>query len=283
MSTNASTPLKLAESKVVLFVDLLGFACLTEQHSLELDRIKQSHTPLLNLEMIIGSPPANPLTHAFTRFHQSLKWKIEFAQMSHTLTAITFSDSAFIATTYLFEAVKIAVDLVQSLLTQRVPMRVGIGYGSFSVVRFRSDVTLDGGDHAAHFLGTAVVRSHGAETCGVKGLRILLHPSAALLLNDPAHNPSSSEERIRYLECSEAERNNTVNVRYEIDYWRMRPTAEVKAWHALQDMWTIAPQEAVNHYEATAEAINRMRIGQGQAPLNKLRRRTLPRRDSPAL
>jgi hypothetical protein len=100
-----------------------------------------------------------------------------------------------------------------------------------------------------------------------------------LLLDDPEHNPRfSEEERIRYLECSQAERNNSADVRYEIDYWKFRPTAEVKAWHALQDMWTAAPQNALNHYEATAKAINRLRVGQGEAALNKLRRRRLPRR-----
>lgn len=280
MSTDGSVPVQVAD-KAVLFADLLGFASLSEQYPLELDRVRQSDRPLWHLENMIGSPPSNHLTHTFTSFHQSLRWKIQFAQMSHPLTAITFSDSAFIATTYLFEAVNIAVDLVQSLLKQRVPMRVGIAYGSFSAVRFRSDVTVDGGDHAAHFLGTAVVRSHAAETCGLKGMRILLHPSAALLLDDPTHNPAFSEkERTRYLECSEAERDNSANVRYEVDYWRFRPTAEAEAWHALQDMWTAAPQGELNHYEATAEAINRMRIGQGESPLKKLRRRTLPHRNS---
>ena len=66
----------------------------------------------------------------------------------------------------------------------------GIAYGTFSAVRFRSDVTLEGGDHAAYFLGTGVARAHAAETCGIKGIRILLHPSAAALLADPEHNPS---------------------------------------------------------------------------------------------
>ncbi len=281
MQTDKLIPVQVADTRAVLFVDLLGFASLTEQHALELDRIKVADRPLSwNLDMMLESPE-NPLTRAFTSFHRSLKSAIDIAQMRHPLTAITFSDSAFIATTHLFEAVNVAVGLVQWLLRQRIPMRAGIAYGSFSAVRFRSDVTVDGGDHAAHFLGTAVVRSHATETCGIKGLRILLHPSAASLLDDPTHNPPVSEkDRIRYLECSAEESSNTVGVRYEIDYWRFRPTAEAEAWHALQDMWTAAPQVALKHYEATAEAINRMRIAHGESPLKKLRRRTLPRRNS---
>lgn len=78
-------------------------------------------------------------------------------------------------------------------------MRAGIAYGTFAAVRFRSDVTLDGSDHAAHFLGTGVVRAHAAETCGIKGIRILLHPSAAALLADPQHNaPLPEKRRVHY-------------------------------------------------------------------------------------
>lgn len=290
MRSKELIPAKVADTRAVLFADLLGFASLTEQYDVELDRIQQSDRPLWNLqdsenlpwsleniETMIASMRVNPLTHAFTGFHQSLKLIIQFAQMRHPLTAISFSDSAFIATNYLFEAVKIAVDLLQSLLKDRIPLRMGIAYGSFSAVRFRSDITADGGDHAAYFLGTGVVGSYKTEKCGVKGLRILLHPSTVPLLNDPAHNPATADNRIRQLECSATERGNAAGVQFEIDYWRLKPTAEKQAWHALQDMWTASPPKEVQHYEATAGAINRMRVSQGKAPLTNLRRRTLPR------
>ena len=317
------------QEKVVLFVDLLGFASLTENHSLQLDFIKDSDKSLANIAMVI-SGQENPLTRTFTAFHRALKAAINLAQMDHPVTAITFSDSAYVATSCLFEAVNIASYLVQTLVSQHVPMRAGIAYGTFSAVKFRSDVTLDGADHAAHFLGTGVVRAHAAETCGIKGIRILLHPSAAALLADPKHNPPRPEKNrtdhmanfeetillqmkglnsennlahfgeavrlqlgevarrlaedihsekncIHYVECSPEERNNSLHVQYEIDYWRFRPTAESKAWHSLQDMWDEAPQSVLIHYEATAQAIDRMRTSQGEAPIKSLRRRTLPR------
>lgn len=268
--------------RVVLFADVLGFASLMEQHDLDVEAIKISDRPgSWTMDTILASRK-NPLTQVFTGFHRSLKASIDLAQMRHPLTAITFSDSAFIATTYLFQAANIAISLVQSLVQQQIPLRVGIAYGTFAAVRFRSDVTDDGGDHAAHFLGTGVVRSHATETCGIKGLRLLLHPSAVSLLSDPTHNPVTSEEdRIRYLECSESEGRNKVGVQYELDWWCLRPTAEASAWHALQDMWDAAPEAAANHYQATAEAIDRMRTGQGEPALSNLKRRTLPRRGAP--
>lgn len=264
------------QEKVVLFVDLLGFASLTEGHPIELNLIQGSDRPSEIFAMILSGKNKNPLTQAFTNFHRALKAAIDLAQMDHPLTAITFSDSAYIATGHLFQAVNIASYFFQTLIGQSIPVRAGIACGTFSAVRFRSDVTLEGGDHSAHFLGTGVVRAHAAETCGIKGLRILLHPSAERLLADSKHNPSQPEKLVSYVACTPEESKNTVGVRYEIDYWRFKPTAEMKAWHSLQDMWASAPQSEQIHYEATAQAINRMRISQGEAPLKNLRRRTLP-------
>src|SRR5437870_5686600 len=89
--------------------------------------------------------------------------------MRRSVTAITFSDSAFIAFTHLIDAVTLAVDFTQSMLSQKIPVRMGVAFGSFAALRFRSDVTAEGGDHASEFLGTAVVRAYQAERCGIKG------------------------------------------------------------------------------------------------------------------
>lgn len=277
------TPIGGAEERIVLFVDLLGFASLTEAHELDLEAIKVFERPAgLTLEMVQRAM-GNSLTKTFGGFHQSLKGAIDLAQMKHPLTAISFSDSAFIATANLYDATKLAIGLMQALLPQRIPIRMGIAAGSFAAVRFRSDVAADGGDHAAHFLGTGVVRSHQAETCGIKGLRILLHPSAEALLVEDVENPQiARQDSLRFVECSAEEADNPAGVRYEADYWRLGPKAEEKAWHGLQDMWRGAPEGAVKHYLATAQAIDRMRVGQGEVPLANLRRRTLPRRHARA-
>lgn len=273
-----------SEDRIVLFIDLLGFAELTRQNPLDVEAIRQSQRPFSwTLEMIMSSQK-NPLTRVFTDFHAALKFAIDMAQMRYPVTAITFSDSAFIATNQLFEAVNVAVRIIQTLLRQGIPVRAGIAHGSFAAIRFRSDVTSDGGDHAAHFLGTGVVRSHATESCGIKGIRLLVHPSAFPLLHDPKHNPEEpGDDTIRWMECSELERVNREDVQYEIAYWPSKVTAEKETWHAFQDMWSAAPDFALDHYSATADAINRMRIQRGQPGLANLRRRTLPRRTSNGL
>jgi hypothetical protein len=272
----------LSSNRVVVFADMLGFAALTEANPLDL-RMLHAHSRLPQtfeaLEEMITH--RNPLTEAFSHFHRSLKWAIMTAEMGHPLTAITFSDSVFIATNYLFEGSTFAVNLARSMLSQKVPVRMGIAFGSFAALRFRSDVSADGGDHAAQFLGTAVVRAHQAEQCGIKGMRILLHPSVKDLLNDNTHCPASppiNAVPVRPLKCSNTECENKAGVRYELDYWDLATTKEREAWHGLQDMWAVASETVNEHYQATAEAINRMRIAQGEAPLTNLKRRTLPRR-----
>lgn len=282
MTEKRSDDVMTADSnKVVLFADILGFAALTESCPIDVDLIK-AHDRLFSVTIdTILKTSSNPLAHTFSKFHSSLRAELNLASMRHPLTAITFSDSVFVATTYVFEAVNIAIDLLHALLRQKIPIRMGIAYGSFATLRFSSNITSDSGDHAVQFLGTAAVRAHIAETCGIKGLRILLHPSVMPLLDDGHHNPVSSgishPHPIRQIECSKDERTNKVGVQHEIDYWHLKPTMEAEVWHGLQDMWDKAPQSEVKHYVATAEAINRMRITQGHETLKKLRRRTLPR------
>ena len=264
--------------RAVLFIDLLGFARLTEQNAVDFEAIRRKqHILLGGFDEIFGGQE-NPLTHAFTTFHYKLKWAIELAQMQHPLTAITFSDSAFIATVHLHECVNIAISIMQSLLQASVPARAGIAFGTFSTIRFKSDVIGEWGDHSAHFLGTGVIRSNAAERCGIKGLRILLHPTAvALLDNQTTESPRGQE--FTCIACSAEESANAVGVLHEIDYWRFKPTAEAQAWRAFQNMWGASPQSEFAHYNATAQAINRMRVNRGAQSLANLRSRTLPRRN----
>jgi hypothetical protein len=281
----------LGSDRIVTFADMLGFAALTEGNAIDPRELQKRTRPLgTTFDEIFDSmgTPRNPLTDAFSSFHFNLRHAITTAAMRHPLTAITFSDSVFIATTYLFQAVNFSMDLALSMLSSKVPVRIGIAFGSFAAIGFRSDVSADGGDHAAQFLGTAVVRASQAEKCGIKGIRILLHPSVEPLLADRIHNPSappSGARPVRPLDCSETELQNPANkasVRYEVDYWDLASTKERAAWRGLQEMWTAAPDWEENHYRATAEAIDRMRVAQGEAPLTNLRRRNLkPRRRPP--
>lgn len=266
------------ENRVVLFADLLGFASLVESCPLDLDLLKIQARPFSATIDSILQAQDNNLVRTFSGFHETLKWALFKADMRGNFTAITFSDSVFIATHYAYEAINLATEILQDLMARKIPARIGIGFGSFAALRFKSDITSDSGDHAAQFLGTSVVYSSAAEKCGIKGLRILLHPSVTPLLSDPLHNPLTSKIRIRTLQCPDPELRNPTGVRYEVDYWRLAPTKEAATWRALQDMWDKAPASEAAHYEATASAINRMRIARGHPQLTELRQRMLKRK-----
>lgn len=270
------------QEQIVVFADMLGFAALTEGNILDVEGLVAGERILsLDLQSILQRQK-NPLTVAFSTFHFAVNSQIHLASMLDSVTAITFSDSVFFATRRLESALKFASELTFSLMCSGVPIRSGISLGSFAALRFRSDILKDGGDHASQFLGTAVVRACKAESCGVKGMRVLIHPSIEALVEPgdsgtPASGLSDSPGW-RIMELAEGEKRNTSGVRYELNYWDSRSTRESAAWHKLQEMWTAAPDSARGHYEATAMAINRMRIQQGEPPVKKLRLRTLPRR-----
>src|SRR4030067_2558027 len=221
------------DNKVVMFADIMGFAALIETYPLDIAGLRLQERILSpgNVYKLIEANQ-NRLTDVFSSFHYSLRWILDMARLKHPFTSITFSDSSFVATNYVYETVSIAIELLHSLLPQKIPVRIGIAYGSFAALRFRSDITADSGDHAAHFLGQSVVRAHIAEACGIKGLRILLHPSVMPLLDDIQHNPQPKGREkypLRVLECSEKEQVNKVGVTHEINYWQFAPTREAQA------------------------------------------------------
>ena len=60
-----------AQGNVVLFADLLGFAALTEQYPIDALSLRTSD----RLATMFGAVfKKNPLTHAFTEFHRSIRW-----------------------------------------------------------------------------------------------------------------------------------------------------------------------------------------------------------------
>jgi hypothetical protein len=262
----------------VVFADMLGFAALTLANPIDLRTLRNSSRPgAWTLDEILNRPK-NALTERFSSFHFQVKAAIAIAELSQPVTAITFSDSVFFAAPTLPGATDFAIYLAHGLLTSGVPVRMGIASGSFAALRFRSDVSSDGGDHAAQFLGTAVVRAHQAETCGVKGMRILVHPSIESLFAQQLSVASATRSRrLTFIPLPAEERTNRAQVRYELDYWDLAATKEKRAWQSLQDMWTTATDFS-EHYEATARAIDRMRVSQGESPLVNFRRRTLPHR-----
>lgn len=262
------------EEKFVIFVDVLGFSNLTLENRLDIERIVDHEGPFE--QMFIGifddDRKPNKLEQVFSNFHSTLQGSLNLAKLSCKLTSITFSDSAYIATKYLNDAVKIITYLMCGFLRNKVPARAGIALGTFETLRFKTDIKMDSGEHASHFLGTGVVKAFQAESCGIKGMRVLIHPSIEPLLN------KESNADIIIQNCEPLEIDNIVGVSKELNYWVYNISDEKKAWRNFREMWDSSPQQAIIHYEATANSIQNMRIARGYPIINNLNRVTISRK-----
>jgi hypothetical protein len=97
---------------------------------------------------------------------------------SSVVDAFLFSDSAFVATTDARDLLGFCRGLMRVMMNHHVPVRAGIGAGSFA--SFDIETRRAAGGHVfvrCPFAGSAVVRAYRAESCGLRGLRCFVHPS----------------------------------------------------------------------------------------------------------
>ncbi|HYN07176.1 MAG TPA: hypothetical protein VES67_07275 [Vicinamibacterales bacterium] len=96
-------------------------------------------------------------------------------------SVVIFSDSVFLVGD---EAgiVHSATSLMRLCMLQRIPVRMGIGYGTWTELHFGSSFSAKRRQHAARFFGSGVTSAYYAEHKGGKGLRIFVHPKAATAL-----------------------------------------------------------------------------------------------------
>lgn len=154
--------------KTVLFFDILGFAALTE-----------AGWQVAEPEPFDRTPIADDAATTFKRFHSALDEALEAHGRSSPAKAMIFSDCGFIVKIedHSTGTLWFAADLMRRFLVARVPVRMGIGFGSFDALRFSSDTAGDIILNRSMFAGTGVVRANAAESKGGKGMRIFLHPS----------------------------------------------------------------------------------------------------------
>jgi hypothetical protein len=117
------------QSSAVLFVDMLGFASLVEG--------SPEMLPTLGLQSSTSRVTPSPALDTFMRFHQTIDKKVQI-YVKHGITAIIFSDSAYIHFPNHYHVVTFASELMRAFLYKRVPVRMGIGAGSFLALWFNN-------------------------------------------------------------------------------------------------------------------------------------------------
>lgn len=258
----------LAE-RTVVFVDILGFSAIvmaSQPGADALDGFRYADTPKPELrESLLGQHPEDPLTRTFAAFHRLLDIQVNKFMNGDPLQSVVFSDSAFVAFRDANCATWFAQALMRDLVSFHVPARMGIGQGTFRALRLTTDISDEVWRHTSQFLGTGVIRAHRAESCGLKGLRIFIHPDSQVTPDWPGGLCRVAED--------ETDQNCDPPVTYELNYLQHHndlqptpggtPTPDAAHRTIVDDvklMSDTAPAKASIHYEKTLLALERMRI-----------------------
>ena len=159
------------EPRTLIFVDMLGFADLTRRNPTRVVH----HGP--GEDGITGSGTTG-LQSRVVRFQRIIEHVLHEQTLQGGASAMVLSDCAYIDVQTSLRAARVAVDLMLLFNRADVPIRIGLGRGTFYGFKYLGGCCRQRHGTKAMFAWTAVVNAHGAETCGAKGCRILLHPSA---------------------------------------------------------------------------------------------------------
>ena len=171
--------MKAGTDNIAIYIDLLGFRSLLQWRP-ELARPD-------------GYDRSEPLG-MFNAFHSTLDAYAFNALDSHCERFFSWSDCCFIdfgsltnprtpgrQSGALYRAVLDAANLMQTFIQRMIPVRIGIGLGSFETVVVRQQVEEQPRRLivSSRFLGTAVMNAYIAEQGSPRGLRIFLHSELA--------------------------------------------------------------------------------------------------------
>jgi hypothetical protein len=246
------------QPKTLIFVDILGFAAITNEYKV---RVQESRD-----KTVIRSWTTE-MQNRINRFNTVLDHCVFEETINGGIQAMLFSDCAFLVFENSLRAALVAVGLMQNFIKRGVPVRMGIGRGIFYNLDHttRTDVgtvTIS----KSRFIGTAVVRAHGAEQCGGKGMRIFLDESVE-------EDLPVIRSRIKTLQLAKP----LNGVKWELDYlYESRPMAEEekvkiadrelfdKVARLKDRRWS---QKVQRQYTQTLAAMNRMRIANSREPV----------------
>lgn len=241
------------EPRVLVFVDILGFEAITREIRVRVEdypRDKHGFT---------GSGTTE-LQGRFVRFSNVLDRHVFNEGFTGGIQAMLFSDCAFLVYENALRAALGASDLMRCFITRGVPVRMGLGKGTFYDMEYVTITTAAQSRvvSKSRFYGTAVVNAHAAESCGGKGMRIFLHDSLA-------EDLSLVRQRVRPMKLRRAFKG----VRYELDYLYEQQPAGAEPSEDEKDRELFAkvallknlawPKRVLRQYTETHAAMNRMR------------------------
>ena len=244
----------------LIYVDILGFADYTMNYPTRLVHDGSDECGTFT----------SPLQTQYNRFHHILESRIAEERLCGGILAMLFSDCAYLDAGNSVRAGLIATELMRKFLLAQVPVRMGIGRGTFYVFGFSTDISGSTTISRSRFAGTAVINAFAAEHSGGKGMRIFVHPS----LGPERH---LIEQRIKMLTLPKPYDNAT----WELDYlFETRPAqaqppadeSDKELFEAVASMNDPKAEVEVRcQYIETYEALNRMRRANSRELVDPLR------------
>jgi hypothetical protein len=258
MPTTAATA---SPPHFVLFADILGFSALVVEHGEVLQRMhSRRHFVSDTIDVLeLDAGFDNPLQIRFLAFHRIIDDVSDQMLQFHESSLLVFSDAFYMESLSLGVVVGFAGETMRQFLHSGVPVRMGIGCGSFLLNRSRVDTSAVAGvRQSLEFLGQAVVRAYQAESCGHIGMRIFLHPSTRDHLTDGRRNLRLPLESAN--DRAFAELNYLLPATPPIPSDpRHEKYGSDRLISAVRRMQTLAPPDKAAYYTETFAAIQRMR------------------------
>jgi hypothetical protein len=245
--------------RALIFVDMLGFGELTRRNPHRISDRQAAQGSLVS--------STSRLQTQLVRFQRVIDNLIASQAAHGGVSAQVFSDCAYIDVGRSSRrAVDVAPGLMRDFILADVPVRMGIGMGTYYAFRHSLEQADDQLVARSLFAGTGVVFAHDAEACGAKGCRILVHWSAeesvrhhkhdALLMSLPAEmNGVRTELCYLATEAQEDQFDSREGRRRIIDQdlLLLRHIDEIE--HQSEPL----PDDVRIHYTDTRAAIHRMR------------------------
>jgi hypothetical protein len=171
------------KTQYVAFVDILGFAARLEQ--LDAENFAEV-VDFWEKRILPRYPsPGYTLVTAYETFTRRFaEWQSVVALdksrrgARFQVHSFLFSDSGFVASENILDIVDFCRYFLRSMILGNVPLRAGIGAGTFAALDIDTKRAASGDVLVrCPFAGSAVVRAYRAESSGLRGLRCFVHPS----------------------------------------------------------------------------------------------------------
>lgn len=236
--------------RTLIFVDILGFGAITNECQVRVRDWRDSGF----------SGSSTTQMQAWLNGFDRVVHQCVFQQPDYgCVQAMLFSDCAYLVFERSLQAALIAVSLMRGFILSRIPVRMGIGRGTFYSIELSTSTNVGNAVVSkSRFMGTAVVHAHSAEQCGGKGMRIFVDSSVE-------EDFQAVRSRVKTMRLPQALKQ----VQWELDYLsEAKPIAreheveesDCKLFETIAQMKDPQSSKDVQaQYTETLEAMGRMR------------------------